>query len=54
MAVNKDKKELGELHEREIELIWRIRNEFRFGTIEVTTRDGLPEYILKTVNRSRL
>lgn len=47
-------KELGELHPQEIELIWQIRNRYRFGRVEIETRDGLPQDILKTVERRRL
>jgi len=46
--------DLGELHKLEIQLIKRIRNDYRFGRIEVETRDGLPVYILKTVKRESL
>jgi len=45
---------LGELHQKEIDLIYLIRNKYRFGSIEIVLRDGLPEDILKTVNRHRL
>jgi len=47
-------KELGELHPQEIELIWQIRTKYRFGSIEITTRNGLPEDIIRTVRRERL
>lgn len=41
--------ELGELHPKEIELIYYIRNRFRFGDIVVQTRDGLPFRIAKAI-----
>ena len=47
-------KELGALHPQEIELIWQIRNRYRFGRIEIETRDGLPQDIVKTIERKRL
>jgi hypothetical protein len=47
-------KDLGELHPKEIELIWLIRHQYRFGVVELQLRDGLPQDILKTVNRHRL
>ena len=47
-------KDLGELHPKEVELIWLIRHQYRFGVIELQLRDGLPQDILKTVNRHRL
>lgn len=46
--------DLGELHPKEIELIWRIRNKHRFGIIELKLRDGLPQDIIKTVHTHRL
>lgn len=45
---------LGDLHIFEIQLIKKIRNEFRYGRIEIETRDGLPVYVLKTVKRESL
>lgn len=47
-------KDLGELHPKEAELIYLIRTQYRFGTIELILRDGLPEDIIKTVKRNRL
>lgn len=47
-------KELGELHPKEAELIYLIRTQYRFGSIELVLRDGLPEDIIKTVRRHRL
>lgn len=47
-------KDLGELHPKEMELIFLIRTQYRFGTIELVLRDGLPEDIIKTVRRNRL
>lgn len=46
--------ELGELHENEAMLIQLIRTKYRFGEITITTRDGLPMDILKTVERTRV
>lgn len=51
---NQVEKELGELHPQEVELIWMIRNVYRFGTIQIETRDGLPNDLLRTVDRTRL
>ena len=48
------KEDLGELHEREIDLIFLWRTEFRFGKIEIEMRDGVPEYLCKTIKRRRL
>lgn len=42
---------LGELHAREIDLILKIRNVYRFGEITLITSDGLPKQVLKTISR---
>ena len=47
-------KDLGALHPKEAELIYLIRTQYRFGSIELVLRDGLPEDIIKTVRRHRL
>lgn len=46
--------DLGELHQNEIELIYYIRTKYRFGVIEIQLRDGLPQDIIKTIERHRL
>lgn len=45
---------LGELHQSEIDLIHLMRRKFRYGTIEIIVRDGLPVDVAKTVQRVRL
>lgn len=45
---------LGKLHPREVDLIKRIRNEYRFGSIEIQTQDGLPKQIIVTIKRTLL
>lgn len=47
-------KDLGELKQQEIDLIYLIRNVYRFGEVTILTRDGLPQDILKTIKRVRL
>lgn len=42
------------LHPQEEELIMLLRSTYRFGTIEIVMRDGLPVDILKTVIRQRI
>jgi hypothetical protein len=42
------------LKPQEIDLINLIRTKYRFGTIEILVRDGIPQDILKTVERTRL
>ena len=46
--------ELGYMDYREKELIHLIRTKYRFGSIEILVRDGLPVDILRTVERKRL
>ena len=48
------REDLGELHPMEIDLILTLRHEFPFGQVEIEMRDGLPQYLLKTVNRRKL
>lgn len=42
------------LRQNEIDLIVLMRSKYRFGTIEVLMRDGLPQALLKTVERTNL
>lgn len=42
------------LRKQEEELIRLIREKYRFGTIEILVKDGIPIDILKTVERQRL
>lgn len=42
---------LGELHDKEIALIKKIRYEYRYGEILIQTADGLPKQIVQTVKR---
>jgi hypothetical protein len=42
------------LRPQEIDLIKLIREKYRFGTIEVVCKDGVPIDILRTVERTRL
>lgn len=42
------------LKQHEIDLIFLMRTKYRFGTIEIIMRDGLPQALLKTVQRTNL
>lgn len=42
------------LRQQEIDLIFLLRNEYKFGTVEILVRDGLPVDLLQTVKRVRL
>lgn len=46
--------DLGDLHPREIQLIYYIRNRFRFGDLVIQTRDGLPFRIAKSIEYQSL
>lgn len=49
-----NKEDLGEMHPMEIDLILILRNEYRFGEVTIEMRDGLPQYLLRTVVRKKL
>lgn len=42
------------LKSQEIDLLRLIRSKYRFGTIEIMVKDGVPIDILKTIERQRL
>ena len=42
------------LKQQEADLIYLFRNVYRFGTVEVVVRDGVPCDIIKTIERTRL
>lgn len=42
------------LRSQEEDLIRLIREKYRYGTIEILVKDGVPIDILKTVERTRL
>lgn len=46
--------DLGSLAPAEVELLWLIRNKYRYGKIEIETRDGLPTFIARTVEREKI
>ena len=48
------KRELGALHQNEIDLILLIREKYRFGQVVIKTHNGLPQYVEKTIERERL
>lgn len=45
--------DLGSLYPQEIELIWLMRHKWRFGSIEIIVRDGVPVDLVRTVERHR-
>jgi hypothetical protein len=47
-------KDLGDLKQQEIDLIYLIRHVYRFGEVTILTRDGTPQDVTKTVLRVRL
>ena len=56
MDHNQEKKKIVQMDLllREAELIRVIREEWRFGRIEIVVKDGIPLEILKTVERKSL
>jgi len=40
--------------QQEIDLIFILRNKYQYGSVEIVMRDGLPNDILRTVERTRL
>lgn len=60
MQPDTDKKEeitqetLGTLHKNEIDLIFLIRTKCRFGSIEVITREGLPDRVSRILEFQKL
>lgn len=49
-----NKEDLGEMHPMEVDLILILRSEYRFGEVTIEMRDGLPQYLLRTVVRKKL
>ena len=49
-----NKEDLGELHPMEIDLILTLRHKYRFGKVEIDMRDGIPQNLLKTIERTNL
>ena len=46
--------ELVKLHPKEAHLIHLIRTKYRFGKIEISTKDGLPYQVVKTIESELL
>lgn len=46
--------DLGTLYPQEVELIWLMRNRWRYGSIEIVVRDGIPVDLIRTVERHRV
>lgn len=42
------------LKQQEMDLLYLLRNVYRFGSVEIVMRDGIPVDIVKTVERVRL
>lgn len=42
------------LRPQEVDLLRLIRSKYRYGTIEIMVKDGVPIDILRTVERERL
>lgn len=46
--------DLKDLHPLEIDLIITLREDFKFGSVEIQMHEGLPRNLLKTVQRRNL
>lgn len=46
--------DLGLLHPMEADLILTLRHKYPHGKIEIDMRDGLPQQLLKTIERTKL
>jgi hypothetical protein len=42
------------LKPQEIELIKLIRNKYRYGSVEIVVKDGVPLDLIRTIERERL
>ena len=49
MQNQNNNKIIAELHPKELALVMAIRDRFRYGSIELLTRDGLPYRIIKAM-----
>lgn len=54
MTVPVELQELLPLKPQEIELIKLIRNKYRYGSIEIVVKDGVPLDLIRTIERERL
>ncbi len=54
MEVSDELKKILPLKPQEIELIYLIRNKYRFGSLEIIVQDGVPVDIVQTIRRQRL
>lgn len=42
------------LRQQEIDLIFILRHKYQYGSVEIIMRDGIPQDILRTIERVRL
>lgn len=54
LAINVEEKDVLPLNQKEIDLIYLLRNVFRYGSVEIVMRDGVPVDLIRTVQRIRL
>ncbi len=54
LAEQTQEKDILPLKQQEIDLIYLLRHVYRFGSVEIVMRDGVPVDIVKTVERIRL
>lgn len=42
------------LKHQEMDLIYALRHKYRYGSVEIIVRDGVPQDLIRTVERVRL
>lgn len=52
--IQKNRELLGELHPKEIDLLLTLRHKYPFGKVEIGMRDGIPDHLLRTIERTNL
>lgn len=52
--IKEDIKTFADLHPLEIDLIITLREEYRYGSVEIQMHEGLPRNLLKTIQRKNL
>lgn len=54
LASNIGEKDVLPLNQKEADLIYLLRNVFRYGSVEIVMRDGVPVDLIRTIQRVRL
>jgi hypothetical protein len=54
LAENIKEEHILPLKQQEIDLIYVLRNVYRYGNVEIVMRDGVPYDLIRTIERTRL